>query len=133
MIVVGGERKSPLDNLKEHQRPAPVCVYLSHTHPPPLPSPSTNNNSTLHHAPSTPTAQVCALLDMKPNVEDVNAALAMITEDLDERATVSDVRRLAGEQSKMLDSFSSELNVARWIWKSGKTKVRFVVLSHARA
>lgn len=57
-------------------------------------------------------SDVCALLDAKAGIDDVNRVLSEVNSELEARATVDDLRRTVQDQAA----------VARWIWKTGKTK-----------
>ena len=60
-------------------------------------------------------SDVCALLDAKAGIDDVNRVLSEVNSELEARATVDDLRRT-------VQDLCSEAAVARWIWKTGKTK-----------
>ncbi|KAL3897007.1 MAG: hypothetical protein SGPRY_013144 [Prymnesium sp.] len=77
----------------------------------------------------------------KANVEDVNHTLMEITRELSQaaaqrsptlptclpslasqRPTLSELNRVVGEQSLIMESLCSEHLLGRWIWKSGRTR-----------
>jgi len=58
----------------------------------------------------------------KANVEDVNRTLMEITRELSQRPTLSELNRVVGEQSLIMESLCSEHLLGRWIWKSGRTR-----------
>ena len=64
-------------------------------------------------------SDVCALLDAKAGIDDVNRVLSEVNSELEARATVDDLRRTVQDLNA---SLCSETAVARWIWKTGKTK-----------
>ncbi|KNC56011.1 uncharacterized protein AMSG_02023 [Thecamonas trahens ATCC 50062] len=65
---------------------------------------------------------VITLTDAKASVDDVNRALASVTNELAAKAPLADVARIDSEQGRVLEALSAELMVGRWLWKSGKTK-----------
>lgn len=67
-------------------------------------------------------SDVCALLDAKAGIDDVNRVLSEVNSELEARATVDDLRRTVQDQAAINASLASEAAVARWIWKTGKTK-----------
>ena len=68
------------------------------------------------------TRDVCALVDTKASVDDVNRVLSEVNAELEARATVDDLRRVVRDQAAVNASLCAESAVARWIWKSGRTK-----------
>eukprot|EP00698_Gefionella_okellyi_P022603 TRINITY_DN750_c0_g2_i1.p1 TRINITY_DN750_c0_g2~~TRINITY_DN750_c0_g2_i1.p1 ORF type:complete len:432 (-),score=120.43 TRINITY_DN750_c0_g2_i1:55-1350(-) len=67
-------------------------------------------------------ADVCTLLDSKAGVEDVNNALIELNKELDNKAPLEDFNKIIADQRLINESLVAEQCVARWIWKSGKTK-----------
>mmetsp|Transcript_29692 Transcript_29692/g.95427 ORF Transcript_29692/g.95427 Transcript_29692/m.95427 type:complete len:501 (+) Transcript_29692:516-2018(+) len=65
---------------------------------------------------------MCALLDVKANVEDVNAALLEINREMEAKAPLEQLRRSVREQSIINASLCTDSSVGRWIWKSGRAK-----------
>ena len=63
---------------------------------------------------------VCTLLDMKSNIEDVNKALAEVSEALETRVQSRDFREALSEQATINEALCAENCVARWLWKSGE-------------
>ena len=64
-------------------------------------------------------SDVCALLDAKAGIDDVNRVLSEVNSELEARATVDDLRQTVQDLNA---SLCLEAAVARWIWKTGKTK-----------
>ncbi|GKT34758.1 hypothetical protein ADUPG1_008051 [Aduncisulcus paluster] len=67
-------------------------------------------------------SDMCALLDMKSNVEDVNRALAEVSSELDTKATASEVKAALERQTCINNALSTEHAVGRWLWKSMRLK-----------
>lgn len=65
---------------------------------------------------------VCALLDVKANTEDVNKVLVDVCNELDRKAAAEDLQSAVRDQSIMNASLCVDMSFGRWIWKSGKTK-----------
>ena len=65
---------------------------------------------------------VCSLLDVKANVEDVNLALADVSKEMDGLLTREAFEQSVRKQSAINASLLAESSVGRWIWKDGKTK-----------
>eukprot|EP00767_Chilomastix_cuspidata_P002143 gnl/Chilomastix_cuspidata/2269.p1 GENE.gnl/Chilomastix_cuspidata/2269~~gnl/Chilomastix_cuspidata/2269.p1 ORF type:complete len:648 (+),score=306.94 gnl/Chilomastix_cuspidata/2269:46-1989(+) len=65
---------------------------------------------------------MCALLDVKPNISTVNDALAQLSADIHQRVTLDEFQTAQGRQTAINNALSSEHAVARWLWKSGKLK-----------
>ena len=61
-------------------------------------------------------------LDKKANVDDINRSLMEVNRELAQRPTLSELNRVIGEQSLIMESLCSEHLLGRWIWKSGKAK-----------
>ena len=79
---------------------------------------------------STVTASdLAALAAEKVGVDEVNRALAEVSAALDEKAGAAALDALARESRMALRGVNAEssLSVARWIWKSGRTKAHGVV------
>ena len=70
---------------------------------------------------------VCALLDMKANIDDVNKALSEIHKDLDGKAHGEELTGALNDQALINEALCSENCVARWIWKSGEVKNGYAV------
>mmetsp|Transcript_2104 Transcript_2104/g.6253 ORF Transcript_2104/g.6253 Transcript_2104/m.6253 type:complete len:243 (-) Transcript_2104:202-930(-) len=68
------------------------------------------------------THELGAMLDLKANIEDVNAALAEVSRELERKAPVSALDDLRMAQAPAGTNFSLDSAVGRWIWKSGRTK-----------
>mmetsp|Transcript_37162 Transcript_37162/g.94967 ORF Transcript_37162/g.94967 Transcript_37162/m.94967 type:complete len:591 (-) Transcript_37162:23-1795(-) len=66
--------------------------------------------------------EIGTLLDVKANIEDVNAALLEVSNELDRKAALEALDALRQEQINLRGLFSVENAVGRWIWKSGRTK-----------
>ena len=56
------------------------------------------------------------------DVEAVNRSLGEVNRELTQRPTITELNRVVGEQSLIMESLCSEHQLGRWIWKSGKTK-----------
>lgn len=65
---------------------------------------------------------VCALVDVKVGVDDVNQALAEVSRELEAKASVSMLEASIREQGVINSSLCAECSVGRWIWKSGQVK-----------
>ena len=79
---------------------------------------------------STVTASdLAALAAEKVGVDEVNRALAEVSAALDEKAGAAALDALARESRMALRGVAAEtsLSVARWIWKSGRTKAHGLV------
>lgn len=66
--------------------------------------------------------EIGTLLDVKANIEDVNAALLEVSNELDRKAALEMLEELRQEQNNLRGLHSVENAVGRWIWKSGRTK-----------
>ena len=71
-------------------------------------------------------ADLTALAATKVGVDEVNRALAEVSAALDEKADAATLDAVARETRAALRGVAAEttLSVARWIWKSGRTKAR---------
>lgn len=65
---------------------------------------------------------ICTLLDIKANIDDVNHALEDLHGELDTKISVDELADKLKEQSCINDALCSENCVARWLWKSGELK-----------
>ena len=65
---------------------------------------------------------VCALVDVKVGVDDVNQALAEVSRELELKCSVSALEAAIREQGVINSSLCAECSVGRWIWKSGQVK-----------
>jgi len=63
-----------------------------------------------------------ALMERKADVDDVNRSLLEVNRELSLRPTLTELNRVVGEQSLIMESLCSEHLLGRWIWKSGRTK-----------
>jgi len=69
---------------------------------------------------------VCVLLDQKPSVEDVNEALAKITDQLNSThlkqrsEEMPAIEQLRKDVDSIADAINAELCLGRWIWSSGR-------------
>lgn len=61
-------------------------------------------------------------LEKKANIDDINRSLTEVNRELAQRPTLSELNRVIGEQSLIMESLCSEHLLGRWIWKSGKVK-----------
>ena len=61
-------------------------------------------------------------LEKKANIDDINRSLTEVNRELAQRPTLSELNRVIGEQSLIMESLCSEHLLGRWIWKSGRTK-----------
>ncbi|KAL0241566.1 hypothetical protein GEMRC1_006801 [Eukaryota sp. GEM-RC1] len=68
------------------------------------------------------TDEICALLDLKANIDDVNSALHKFSKDLNSKAPLTEFSELKTKTSTISESLVHELCLGRWVWKSGKTK-----------
>lgn len=63
---------------------------------------------------------VCALLDLKSNTEEVNKALDEIHEEMDKvMVTKPELNNALSEQNLINEALCAENCSARWLWKSG--------------
>jgi hypothetical protein len=67
-------------------------------------------------------SDVCALLDTKAGIEDVNRSLAEISLELDSKAPLAALRAALDRQQAVNDAISLDHAVGRWLWKSGHVK-----------
>ena len=74
-------------------------------------------------------ADLTALAAEKVSVDEVNRALAEVSAALDEKASAATLASFARESRLALRGVAAEtsLSVARWIWKSGRTKANGLV------
>lgn len=63
---------------------------------------------------------ICALLDMKANIEEVNDALHALHREIDLKAPLAELNTQAQEQATINETLCAETCLGRWIWKSGK-------------
>jgi len=62
---------------------------------------------------------VCALLDMKSNIDDVNKALSEIHASVELKLGKTDYQEALQDQNAINEALCAENCVARWHWKSG--------------
>ena len=62
------------------------------------------------------------LIERKADVDDVNRSLTEVNRELSLRPTLTELNRVVGEQSLIMESLCSEHLLGRWIWKSGRTR-----------
>ena len=69
---------------------------------------------------------LCVLLDTKANIEDVNRALASVSDELGDLASTkvdsATFQQSVETQSIVNASLVTDCSVARWIWKSGRLR-----------
>mmetsp|Transcript_41386 Transcript_41386/g.69226 ORF Transcript_41386/g.69226 Transcript_41386/m.69226 type:complete len:636 (+) Transcript_41386:16-1923(+) len=65
---------------------------------------------------------VCALIDLKSNIADVNVALAELQRGIDNRCPYDEFKCVVRDQSVINASLCADCSIGRWIWKSGRTK-----------
>lgn len=71
---------------------------------------------------------VCALLDMKANTEEVNKALDEIHEEMDKVVvTKTELSDALQEQNGINEALCAENCSARWLWKSGELSNGFAI------
>ena len=70
----------------------------------------------------TSVADAVATIERKANIDDVNRSLLEVNRELALRPTLTELNRVVGEQSLIMESLCSEHLLGRWIWKSGRTK-----------
>lgn len=63
---------------------------------------------------------VCALLDMKSNIEDVNKALTDMHDEVGDKITKPVFDKAMAELGSINEALCSENCVARWLWRSGQ-------------
>ncbi|CAG9312921.1 unnamed protein product [Blepharisma stoltei] len=62
---------------------------------------------------------MCTLLDMKANIDDVNKVLSEIHKELDVKLRIDNFSSYVAEQQTIIEALCAENCVSRWIWKSG--------------
>ena len=70
----------------------------------------------------TSVADAVATIERKANIDDVNRSLLEVNRELALRPTLTELNRVVGEQSLIMESLCSEHLLGRWIWKTGRTK-----------
>ena len=71
---------------------------------------------------------VCALLDMKSNTEEVNKALDEIHEEIDKVVvTKPELQEALQELNSINEALCAENCSARWLWKSGELQNGFAI------
>ena len=65
---------------------------------------------------------ICTLLDIKANIDDVNHALEELHQELDTKINVDELTEKLREQSCINEALCAENCVGRWLWKSGEIK-----------
>ena len=65
---------------------------------------------------------ICTLLDIKANIDDVNHALEDLHSELDNKINVDELTEKLKEQSCINEALCAENCLGRWLWKSGDTK-----------
>ncbi|GAX76688.1 hypothetical protein CEUSTIGMA_g4134.t1 [Chlamydomonas eustigma] len=66
---------------------------------------------------------IFSTLENKANVQDVNKALLDVCKELEARATHEYLDLLVKHQTELRTSFLKANTMARWLWKSGQTRV----------
>ena len=70
---------------------------------------------------------VCTLVDIKANSEDVKRAFGEVHTELEKRIPASDFSAAMTDQSLINEALCAENCVGRWLWKSGSLKNGFAV------
>ena len=65
---------------------------------------------------------ICTLLDIKANIDDVTHALEDLHGEIDSKVAVEELSEKLKEQSCINEALCAENCVARWLWKSGENK-----------
>jgi hypothetical protein len=65
---------------------------------------------------------ICTLLDIKANIDDVNHALEDLHQELDGKVSFEELAEKLKEQNIINEALCAENCVARWLWKSGDIK-----------
>jgi hypothetical protein len=65
---------------------------------------------------------ICTLLDIKANIDDVNHALEDLHLELDNKISVEELAEKLREQSCINEALCAENCIGRWLWKSGEIK-----------
>ena len=65
---------------------------------------------------------ICTLLDIKANIDDVNHALEEVHQEIDTKISVEELTEKLREQSCINEALCAENCAGRWLWKSGETK-----------
>ena len=63
---------------------------------------------------------VCALVDVKVGIDDVNHALAEVSRELELKASAEDLQAHLKSQALINRGLVGESSLGRWIWKSGQ-------------
>ena len=63
---------------------------------------------------------VCALVDVKVGIDDVNHALAEVSRELELKASAEDLEAHLKSQALINRGLVGESSLGRWIWKSGQ-------------
>jgi len=70
---------------------------------------------------------VCALIDIKANVEDVNKSLESIDKEIVNKATAEELKEALSSQAIINEALCAENCAGRWIWKSGTVKSGYAI------
>lgn len=62
---------------------------------------------------------LCALLDQKVSLGDVNKALGQVEGELSKFVTSDRLKEITEDQALVTEALCAENCVARWVWKSG--------------
>lgn len=65
---------------------------------------------------------ICTLLDIKANIDDVNHALEDLHQEIDSKVSLDELAEKLKEQSCINEALCAENCAGRWLWKSGETK-----------
>lgn len=65
---------------------------------------------------------VCALLDMKANIDDTNKALSEVHKELDSKLNTDNFSSHLSDYNSIIEVLCSENCLGRWLWKSGEVK-----------
>eukprot|EP00831_Metopus_contortus_P039857 TRINITY_DN31211_c0_g1_i1.p1 TRINITY_DN31211_c0_g1~~TRINITY_DN31211_c0_g1_i1.p1 ORF type:complete len:460 (-),score=93.52 TRINITY_DN31211_c0_g1_i1:3-1382(-) len=70
---------------------------------------------------------VCTLVDVKANVEDVNRGLESLSRELSRKSNAEELSLALADQSRINEALCAENCVGRWIWKSGCLRSGFAI------
>ncbi len=70
---------------------------------------------------------VCTLVDVKANSEDVKKGLAELRTELDKKTNSEDFSAAMADQSLINEALCAENCVGRWVWRSGEVKNGYAV------
>ena len=67
---------------------------------------------------------VCTLIDRKANISDINDTLDIVNHDMSCKIDKKTFEKAVRDQSIINATIFTDSSIARWLWKSNKTKNR---------